>query len=320
MNKFGQFISEKFVQKTIYYISLPFIYLVSWLPYSMLYLLSDVLYFVLFILTGYRKKIVLENLRNSFPDKSEHEILVIAKNFYSYLCDTMMESVKNFTISPAEAKRRCTFKDSSIFDKYYAENQSIVIVMGHFGNWELSGLSMALSHPFPLQVIYHPLTNPYFDNLFSKMRARFGTKLIAMNNTFKEMVKSKGDLTATVFIADQTPHNAFAAYWTRFLCQETGVFEGPEKIAKKMNYPVIFAAVKRIKRGYYEVHLDLLVQDSANTKYGEISELHTRKLEQDILEQPETWLWSHKRWKHDGKYFYDLQQNKIRTISTSQPD
>jgi KDO2-lipid IV(A) lauroyltransferase len=299
------------MQKLIYYILLPLIYLVSWLPYPILYLLSDFLFLIVYTITGYRKKVVIENLSNSFPDKSEDEIQEIAKKYYSYLCDMIVEVFKNFTISPEEATKRCKFKDTSIFDRYYANNQSIVVVMGHLGNWELSGLSMAVTHPYKLQVLYHPLNNPDFDNLIHKMRSRFGTKLIAMNNTFREMVNSRNQVTATVFIADQTPHAPHTSYWTMFLNQETAIFEGTEKIARKMNYPVVYAAVKRVKRGYYEVHLETLVEHSADTSFGEISELHTRKLEQDIIEQPETWLWSHRRWKHKGTHFYKAQLQKM---------
>jgi KDO2-lipid IV(A) lauroyltransferase len=129
------------------------------------------------------------------------------------------------------------------------------------------------------------------------MRTRFGTKLYAMKDTMREMVRNRHEVNATAFIADQTP-SPEGAYWTTFLNQDTPVFWGTEKIAQKFNYPVVYVTIKRLNRGFYEVDSEVLVTDSKNTKEGEISELHTRKLEQDIISQPEIWLWSHRRWKH----------------------
>jgi KDO2-lipid IV(A) lauroyltransferase len=253
---------------------------------------------------GYRKRVVFENLRNSFPEKSEMEITKIATDFYSYFCDLIVEVIKNFTISKKEISERCKIVNSGPFDKFYKENKSIVIAMGHYGNWELAGLSISLNHDFPFHVIYHPLKNPEFESLFYKMRSRFGMKLISMNDTFKEIIKHKDELTGTVFIADQTPHNPHVAYWTNFLNQDTAVFEGVEKISRRMNYPVVYSSVKRVKRGYYQIHLETLIENSKETALGEISELHTRRLEQDIIEDPSIWLWSHRRWKLKDSIYY----------------
>jgi KDO2-lipid IV(A) lauroyltransferase len=172
--------------------------------------------------------------------------------------------------------------------------------MGHFGNWEWSGNAFSLTCRHQLYVIYHPLTNRYFDGLIYRMRTRFGTKLIAMRDTYKDMVRFKDEINATAFIADQTP-SPDSAYWTTFLNQDTPVFRGTEKIARKVNYPVIYSSVKRVKRGYYEIHAEVLFDDPRSTSDGEISEAHTRKLEKEIREQPEIWLWSHRRWKHRRK-------------------
>jgi KDO2-lipid IV(A) lauroyltransferase len=132
------------------------------------------------------------------------------------------------------------------------------------------------------------------------MRSRFGTKLYAMKDTMREMIKNRHEINTTAFIADQTP-SPEGAYWTTFLNQDTPVFWGTEKIAQKLNYPVVYVTVNRVKRGYYEVNTEYLVKEPKNTKEGEISELHTKKLEQDIISQPEIWLWSHRRWKHKRK-------------------
>jgi KDO2-lipid IV(A) lauroyltransferase len=193
----------------------------------------------------------------------------------------------------------CTFSTEAkvLFDDYYNQKKSIIVVMGHFGNWEWAGLSFPLICKQQLQVIYHPLSNKYFNEMVIHIRTRFGTKLISMPDTFKEMVRSRKSVTATVFIADQTP-SPDNAYWTTFLNQQTAVFRGTETIAKKINYPVVFASVRRVKRGRYEIVAETLFEQPAQTTDGEITEAHTRELEKEILKLPEIWLWSHRRWKH----------------------
>ncbi len=169
--------------------------------------------------------------------------------------------------------------------------------MGHMGNWEWAGNTFSLQCRHQLYVIYHPIGNKHFDGLMYRMRTRFGTKLIAMKNTFREMLGNKGGLNATAFIADQTPQPN-NAHWMTFLNQDTPVFKGTEVIAKKLNIPVLYTSIDRTKRGYYKIHAEILVAEPANTAENEITELHTRRLEQDIIARPETWLWSHRRWKH----------------------
>lgn len=287
------------MQAITYYIALPFIYLVSLLPFPLLYLVSDAACFLLFRVLGYRKKVVFANLRNSFPGKSENDIQKIAREFYHYLLDLMLETFKTLTISSNAIAARCTFDDKAkeLFESYKRESKSIIIVMGHYGNWEWGGSAFSLAFDYPLYVLYHPLRNKYFDELIYRMRTRFGTRLIAMRDAYREMVARKHEVNATAFIADQTPPPE-NAYWTNFLHQETPVFRGTEKIAGKLNYPVVYVTVKRVKRGFYRVYAEELFAAPGNTAPGEISEAHTRKLERDILAEPSTWLWSHRRWKH----------------------
>ncbi len=283
----------------VYYITLPFIYLISILPFPLLYLFSDGLYVIIYYILGYRKKVVLTNLRNAFPGKKEEEINRLCKDFYHYLCDLFLETFKTLTISKSSMVKHCTFTPETIklLTKYADEKKSIVIVMGHLGNWEWGGNSFSLLCKQPLYVIYHPLHNRHFNKLVYNMRTRFGTRLIAMKDTIREMITLREEVNATAFIADQTPP-PHGAYWTNFMNQDTPVYIGTEKIARKMNYPVIYALVKRVKRGHYVVFAETLVEESAKSKEGEISEMHTRRLEKDIIAHPETWLWSHRRWKH----------------------
>lgn len=282
-----------------FYILLPFLYFISILPFPLFYLVSDGIYFLLYRIIGYRKKVVSQNLKNSFPSKTEAELKKIEKEFYHYLVDLFLETLKTLTISKAEAIKRCYLKPEAkaIFDTLYENKQSSILVMGHYGNWEWAGNSFSLTQKQQMYVIYHPLSNKQFDKLMYGMRTRFGNKLYAMKDTIREMIKNRNEINTTAFIADQTPAPE-SAYWTTFLNQDTPVFWGTEKIAQKFNAPVIYVTVNRLKRGYYEVSAEILVQEPKLTKEGEISELHTRKLEKDILAQPEIWLWSHRRWKH----------------------
>ncbi|MCF8449558.1 MAG: lysophospholipid acyltransferase family protein [Taibaiella sp.] len=288
------------MQALIYYISLPFIYLISLLPFPLLYLFSDFVFFILYHVIGYRKDVVLQNLRNAFPNKTEKEILAIRKAFFHFLCDLFIETFKTLTISPKNMLRHCalTTETTTLFKKLAEENKSVMLVMGHQGNWEWAGNSFSLVCLQQLYVIYHPLGNKYFDELMYRMRTRFGTRLITMKNTYKEMLgNSTGVVNATAFIADQTPRPE-NAYWTTFLNQDTPVFKGTEIIACKLNRPIVYVHISRVKRGYYELHAEMLSDNPAGTAENQISELHTRRLERDIIASPETWLWSHRRWKH----------------------
>jgi Kdo2-lipid IVA lauroyltransferase/acyltransferase len=287
------------MQAIVYYITLPLIYLISILPFWILYGISDFINFILFTIVGYRKEVIVTNLKKSFPEKSDVEINIIHKKFNRFFCDLIVETIKTLTISEKEATKRCRFKDLTLLDQLYKEKKKVIFVLGHYGNWELGGAAMSCLSKYQLYVIYRPLSNPYFDQLIIKMRTHLGTKLLPMKDTFKKMVslRNSEEISATAFIADQapTPENS---YWTNFLNQETAVFWGTEIIASKLNYPIVYITISQQKRGYYEMNVEMLCENPATTKKGELSEMHTKRLEQDISKQPELWLWSHKRWKH----------------------
>ncbi|MCB0583180.1 MAG: lysophospholipid acyltransferase family protein [Phaeodactylibacter sp.] len=280
----------------LYYLSLPFIYLVSLLPFRLLYLLSDLLFVLVFHLIGYRKEVVRNNLRNAFPEKGEEEIRQISRKFYRSFCDLTLESLKNLTISAAGLKQFILFEDTSLFQKYKAENQSIVIVLGHIGNWELAGPRFSLEPIHTLYVVYHPLSNPYFEKLVYRMRTRLGMHLYTMKNTFRGMVENRGQCTATAFIADQTP-SARNTYWMEFLHQDTAVFTGPGRLAKRFKYPVVYIAINRLRRGKYRIESELLAEKPEALTEEQITGLYIRRLEKDIRARPESWLWTHRRWK-----------------------
>jgi len=281
----------------IYYLALPFIYLVSYLPFPVLYLLSDLLYVLVYKVFGYRKSVVTQNLKKSFPEKSDAEIDKIRRGFYQYLCDLSLETIKMFSISPAAVRRIFVADDISVFERFYNEKKSVIIVMGHLGNWELSGAFFSQLKLHQVYGIYHPLANKHFDRLISKMRTRCGARLYPMKETYKGMIRNRNEITATAFIADQTPAPN-SGYWMTFLNQDTAIFKGTEIIARKLDYPVIYASIIRQKRGQYKARCELLVEHPKELSENQITELHTKRLERDIINHPETWLWSHRRWKH----------------------
>jgi len=242
---------------------------------------------------------VIENLKNSFPEKSTEEIKKISKEYFKYLCDLMLETLKTLTMSKEEMMKRCVMDPKSIqlMQRLYNENKNLVLVVGHYGNWEWAGACFSYNLDYKLYVIYKPLANKYFDRLIYQMRSRPGTGLIAFKDVLRSMIKHKDHLNVTAFIADQTPHPD-SAYWTTFLNQDTPVFIGTEKIAQKLDYPVVYSSIKKIKRGYYSLSIDMLFEQPKDTNEGEITITHTKKLENEIKEYPSIWLWSHKRWKH----------------------
>lgn len=283
----------------IYYLTLPFIYLLSLLPFRLLYFISDGLFFLLYHVFGYRKEVVHSNLKNAFPNKTAAEIVTLEKTFYHYYCDLLLETFKTLTISKKKMLQHCSLHPDAdkLFKQLSAENKSVLIVMGHKGNWEWAGNTFSLCCQHQLYVIYHPLSNKYFNRLICKMRERFGTRLIPMKDTFRDILKNKNELNATAFIADQSPNPA-TAHWMNFLNQDTAVFMGIEKIAQKIKYPIVFVTVKKLTRGYYTLMAAVLETPPYTGNEGSITETHTHKLEADIIAQPETWLWTHKRWKH----------------------
>ena len=281
-----------------YYLFLPVLYLLSYLPFKLLYLLSDLLYLLIYKVVGYRKKVVTENLEKSFPDKSADEIKKLRDDFYHYLCDLSLETLKTLTISPSALKKRFSHGDLSAIERFYRQEQSVIIVMGHLGSWELGGQYFSQLALHQLYVIYHPLTNPNYEKLLYRMRTRLGPKLYAMKTSFRGMIKNRKELTATAFIADQTPTTG-NGHWMTFMNQDTAIFKGTETIAQKLDYPVIYVSVIREQRGQFRLETELLVEHPQQLAENELTELHTRRLEQDIKNYPETWLWSHRRWKHE---------------------
>jgi len=288
------------MKKFLYHIySIP-LYALALLPFPLLYLLSDGLCFLAFNIIGYRKKVVYTNLRNSFPNYSEKEIHTIAKKFYSHLFDTILETFKLLTISKSGLKKHGVYTNLEVIDEIINQNKSFVILTGHMGNWEWLPTIWHLDGKANIVGIYHKLSSPFFEWFTKNMRERFGIQMITMENTLRGMIANKNKLTGTGFISDQTP-SGDNAHWIQFLNQDTPVFLGAEKLAKKFNYPVVYCHVIKPRRGYYEIKIDIITMEPQKTPDFYIIEEFNKLLEADIINQPEIWLWSHRRWKHKRK-------------------
>lgn len=269
----------------------------SYLPFSVLYRVSDVLFVLLYRIFGFRTKVVLNNLNNSFPEKSEEEINHIAEEFYRHLCDIIVEAIRMFSIPKEELLRRCPVVNPEIFDHYAAQGKSVLLVAGHYNNWELAAVACGPQIVHQTAGIYHPLSNAFMNERALESRSRFGLKMISKKEVKPFFEENKDKLTATMFGADQSPSNSYNAYWTTFLNQDTAVLFGTEKYAKEYDYPVIFGTITKLRRGYYQMSFHTLEDHPADSAYGSISEQHTRALEELIIKAPQYWLWTHKRWK-----------------------
>ncbi len=269
----------------------------SLLPFRILYAVSDLLHLVLYRLAGYRKKVVMRNLRNAFPEKNEREIVRLASLFYRHLCDLVVESVKIFSISPGQVHARMKCRNPEVLDKLHDDGRSVILAGGHFNNWELFAVAVDELVKHRTIGIYTPLTNRFLDGKMQRSRSRYGLTMIATRKVKEFFREHTAERTMTIFAIDQSPSSASRCYWTTFLNQETAVLFGTEKYAREYNYPVVFGRILKLKRGYYEFEFELAVEDPSSMKPGEITEKVTRMLEKDIVGAPEYWLWSHRRWK-----------------------
>jgi Kdo2-lipid IVA lauroyltransferase/acyltransferase len=271
---------------------------ISLLPYPVLYRLSDSLYYVIYYFVGYRRKVVVQNIKNSFPKKTNAEQVEIAKKYYRHFCDLALESLKIFTITEREVQDRMVLKNPEVINKYFDEKKSVILAGGHFNNWELFAVAIASVIKHEAIAIYKPFTSKYFDEKMRHTRGKYGLQMISTKNVKDFFLANRTRLTATIFGCDQSPPFADKCHWMTFLNQDTGVLFGVEKYAKEYDYPVVFVRINKEKRGYYSFEFEDVGDQPTQTSHGEITEKVTRMLESDILEKPEFWLWSHKRWKH----------------------
>lgn len=291
--------------KFVYYIVFASWYVLSLLPLRVLYGVSDLLYFPLFYCVKYRRRIVHKNLVNSFPEKSEKEILHIEKQFYRFFCDYVVETIKLFSMSKKEMMRRMTFGglDEVRADLERENKKCCFLYLGHYCNWEYVASMQYWLPEIHCGQIYHPLYNKAFDRLFLKLRGQFGGDNIPMKETLRHILRlSQGEKKVMVgFIADQAPGWQAMEHWTTFLNQETAFFLGTERIGKKMDAAIYYVNIKRVKRGYYHAELELITLHPNELPQYRLTDMYSEHLEKQIREAPAYWLWTHNRWKRTKK-------------------
>ncbi len=284
-----------------YYLLYIFTYLHALLPWKILYFFSDILFYVVYHIVGYRKKVVRKNLTDCFPEKPLEEITKIEKEFYHHFCDYIVETIKLAHISDKEMEKRMVFKNIDLVHKHMSDDRSCIMLIGHYGNWEwVPSICLCLNKNIVAAQIYHPLRNKAFDRLMLKLRGRFGSQSITMKNTFREIVKMKRANQQSIigFISDQGPTRDNIHYRTTFLNQEnTPMITGYERIAKQTDFIVMFLGVSKPRRGHYEAEFISITDNPKECAEFEITEMYAREMEKTILRNPAYWLWTHKRWK-----------------------
>lgn len=269
----------------------------SKLPFRALYLIADMLSWLMYR-AGYRKNVVFSNLQNAFPNKKPAEIRKIARDFYRNLADTFVETIKSISISEQELRKRVKPVNMEFADRYFDENLSVVAMVSHTCNWEWVGLGCSTYFRAEPLAIYQQLKNQAVDDMMKKVRSKFGAKLLEKKFAFRNVIRHKDVVTVIGVIADQSPKRGEHKYWTTFLGQPSAFFTGGEKMARMFNFPAVYVILKRVGRGYYEMHFEHISEPPYDTlPENAILEAFARKLERDIHDIPANWLWSHKRWK-----------------------
>ncbi len=302
-----------------YYIIRTLWKLMSLLPMGALHLLSDLIYFPLYYVVRYRRKVVRKNLVNAFPEKTEKEISQIERDFYASFCDYVMETVKLMSLSPEKIKKHLRFEGTEEVERIASqEGRSCVVYMGHSFNWEfVTSLPLHFKDPqIQFGQIYHPLANKAMDRLFLELRNQYGAESISMANTLRRILQLNKEKKPFVigFIADQVPTWEAINHWLTFFHQDTPVFTGTEKIARRTGSAVFYMSLHREKRGCYVATFHPLCEDASKTQENELTDKYFALLEEKIKEEPHLWLWTHKRWKRTRQGYAEREARRTRDL------
>lgn len=284
----------------MYYLLLAILYPLSLLPLPVLYLLSDFAFVLLYYVTGYRKKVVLDNLSHAFPEKTAEELQQIMRRFYRSFCDQWIETVKLLSITKRSLNKRVK-GNWEVFEALDREGKNAYALLGHTYNWEWANVACQFNAPQQFAGFYQPVSNKAFDRLMMRMRSRGGGWLISMKAIKEGFQRLQGVRHIVGMIADQNPGAPDVAMWLPFMHREAPFFKGPEQMSRRAKGAVVFAGIKKIKRGHYQITLQKIWDDASVTTTGEITETYVDFMEQQLRAQPENWLWSHRRWKHKRK-------------------
>lgn len=275
-----------------------FFQLIAKLPFGVFYFFSDLLFVVLYHLVQYRKNIVINNLRSSFPEKSEQEIQQIARQFYRQFSDYSVEILKLYGMSQAQIKERVVIENPELLKGFLSEGKYILAFGSHLANWEWIGPGL-LANGVAADAVYKPLSSPFFEKLMFDIRSRMGVRPVPMQKLMRDMATRKNEPRLIGLATDQSPHEPQHAIWMEFLNHDTGFFPGTEKLARSTGMPVVFGEFRRIKRGYYAAYFHLIDAAPSNQLPPQaLTEQYRDLLEAAIRKNPADWLWSHNRWKH----------------------
>lgn len=282
-----------------YYLVYGLFSLIAMLPFRVLYIISDLLYLLVYKLVGYRKKVVRKNLLNSFPEKDSTELMAIEKEFYRHFCDYFVETIKTLRITEDEIRERMVFENLDIVEELTKDGNSCLMSLGHCGNWEwVPSIIMHLPSRIKLGMVYKRLSSKDFDDLFLRIRARFGPKAIEMKSIYRTIIQNRKDgVTMLIgFLNDQRPRPHANEHWLTFMNQDTIVQTGMERIASQMGFAVAYLDIKKVKRGYYKCIVSKITSDASKEEEHFVSDTYTRKLEQTIIDNPAYYLWTHNKW------------------------
>lgn len=272
-------------------------FIFSMIPFSLLYPLSDFVAWILRVVVRYRVDVAKKNLKRAFPRASEQDLKTFLVQSYKNLSDITLETMKGYTLSANEVKKRYHFRNPEHLTQYFAKGQSVVLTLAHVCNWEWAGLALGLLAPKQILCIYHPIKNKDIDQLVCRERSRFGMVMFRPENTrtlIKQLNESPG---AMVLVADQSPPKAASALWVEFFGTETGFVPGPEFVAKRNRFPVVNMHINRVQRGYYEIEFVTITDHPEREDKKSITRAYAKQLEHQINQAPSAWLWTHKRWK-----------------------
>lgn len=306
------------MNKIVFYIVYPLIWLLSRIPMPILYLFSDFLYFIIYYILGYRKNVIIGNITTALPEKTEAETKLIAKKFYKHFTDIIVESIKSFSINERKVLKRYKYVNPELVNKYAKEGRSIALVSAHLANWEWS-FSLPLVLDIEVFGAYNKLRNETFEKTLRENREKFGVKGVRTSDAIGLMVENFKNKVqgAYILLSDQSPMIEKTFYWSQFFGVKVPIHTGAEMISKKFNLVVINYKVKKVKRGFYEVEFELITENPNDFKDYEVSEKYLKLTEKNIKEQPEFYLWSHKRFKHKDRFeeWQKLQESKQKTKS-----
>ena len=288
-----------------YILTRSFIWLLHLLPQRILYLISDLIFLVVYYLIGYRKRVVLDNMSKAFPDYDERKRKGIARKFYHHFCDIILESAVAHFYSKKQAQNRISYSNPELLEDLHKKGKQVIAVTAHYGNWEYLS-TLGLVTDYTIFGVYKPLRNNHYDRMIRHNRMKFGVVPVPMEQVVRKMISSYRNKVPvlSIFLSDQRPLYQHIQYWTKFLGLDTPLYLGTEKLARKLDAAVVFFKISKIRRGKYRVDLELICEDPSGMDPYEITEAHVRILEKQIIDKPEFWLWSHRRWKHSFEKYH----------------